>query len=306
MKAVLRQVHGVVWTKRRLLAGYHRLRPLRPPVESAELVRRMLVRQKDESFFTGNGLAAQCRYVVNYDVFLTNDEVDNNWWFTNPEFLEYFFRKLEPDEEYVLFTQNSNVDRPIDRHFERKLNDPKLLAWFSPHVDFRHPKLFAIPLGIGNPLKCDAEALKAARESCPGKSQLFEASYSLRTNPEARTYCMEQTGIEPLPKAPTPQFFERLAAAYFCISPRGNGIDCYRTWQALHLRTIPIVTRSILNEQQPEIPMIVLDDWAEFRSVDFSSALYEETWGDWDLVEISLPRYIDRIRSTVSRLRDGR
>jgi len=302
VRAVLRRVPGVRATKQFLLAAYHAVRPLRPPVESSQLVERMLVTQDDDSFITGNGIAAHCRYVLNYDIFRANRAVDNNWWFCNPEFLEYFFRHLAPDEHYVLFTQNSNVDRPIGSRFESRLERPELVAWFSPHVELRHPKLFPIPLGIGNPIKCDAETLKRARDTSPGKSQLFEASFDVGTNPSERNYCIEQTGIEPLPKTSMELYFERLAASYFCLSPRGNGIDCYRTWQALHVRTIPIVTRSLLTDHHPDLPMIVLDDWSEFHSVEFSPELYERTWGGWDPAEISLPRYLERIRATIRRL----
>jgi len=261
----------------------------------------MLVTQEDDAFITGNGIAAHCRYVLNYDVFRTNHAVDNNWWFCNPEFLEYFFRDIAPENDFVLFTQNSNVDRPIGRRFESKLQQRNVVAWFSPHVEIEHPKLFPIPLGIGNPIKCDADALKRARDSSPEKSQVFEASFDVRTNPVERNYCIEQTGIQPLPKAAPDEYFSRLAASFFCISPRGNGIDCYRTWQALHVRTIPVVTRSLLTQAHPDIPMVVLDDWSEFRSIDFSPELYERTWGDWDLAEISLPRYLERIRAAIRR-----
>src|SRR5579864_1423789 len=302
VRAALRRVPGVRTTKQLIVGAYRQLRPLRPPVESPALVKKMLVTEEDDSFITGNGIAAHCRYVLNYDVFRINEEVDNNWWFCNPEFLEYFFRSVAPAEDYVLLTQNSNVDRPVGRRFEKRLAQPELLAWFSPHVDLRHPKLFPMPLGVGNPLKCDTDALRRARDSSSRKSQLFEASFDVRTNADERNYCIEQTGIQPLAKTSWQEYFERLASSYFCISPRGNGIDCYRTWQALHVRTIPVVTRSLLSEHHPEIPMIVLDDWADFRSVDFSPELYERTLGAWDPAEISLSRYLDRIKATIRRL----
>lgn len=298
-RQALRQVPGARATKRSLLGAYHALHPLRPPVESPDLVERMLAPSEDGSFFTGNGLASHCRYVLNYDVFHVNEHVQNNWWFANPEFLEFFFRRLAPRETYVLFTHNSNTDRPIGPRFERRLRQPELTAWFSTQVVLRHPKLFPIPIGVGNPIKCNEQALKRVSSDPPRKSLLFEASFDIRTNVVERMYCIEQTGIQPTPKLPVEAFFERLASAYFCISPSGNGIDCYRTWQALHLRTIPIVTRSRLTETHPELPMIVLDGWSQFRTIDFSPELYARTWGDWDPVDISLHRYLGRIERTL-------
>jgi hypothetical protein len=297
----LRSVPGIVQGKRAALSAYHWVRPLRPPVESPELVAKMLVAPEDGRFITGNGFAAQCRHVLNYDVYRVEDGVRNNWWFCNPEFLEYFFRRLAPDDPYVLFTHNSNVDRPITSSFERQLERPELLAWFAINVELDHPKLHSIPLGVGNPLKCRHEALRRVQRERPPKTELFEASFDVRTNPAERAYCIAQTGIEPAPKVDPERFYDRLASAWFCISPAGNGVDCYRTWQALYLRTIPVVTRSVLTEQHPDLPFVVLDDWSEFREVDFSPELYERVWGDWDPARISLDRYLERVRAAIVR-----
>jgi hypothetical protein len=303
-KNVFRRVPGVVAAKRRLVAAYRKVRPLRPPVESPGLVRRMLVMPPDERFITGNGFAAHCRYLLNYDVFRVDESNDNDWWFCNPEFLEYFFRRVAPDEPYVLFTHNSNVDRPIDERFLPRLERPELVAWFAVNVELEHPKLHSIPLGIGNPIKCDPVELARVQDRRPAKSELFESSFETWTNPKERIYCIEQTGIEPAAKVSMSQFFERLASSYFCISPNGNGVDCYRTWQALYLRTIPIVTRSVLTKQHPDLPLVVLDDWSEFRTIDFSPKLYEETWADFDPARIGLDRYLQRVRDVLKRV-DG-
>jgi hypothetical protein len=301
VKDAVRRVPGLVAAKRSLLAGYRVVRPLRPPVESPLWVERLLWAPKDGTFFTGNGLARQCRYVLNYDAFHTNEHVENNWWFANSEYLEYFFRHLAPRDDYVLFTHNSNIDRPIDDRFRNRLDSRELTAWFSIQVMTRHPKLHPMPLGVGNPLRCDHDALKRVIAEPPPKSLMFEASFALWTNPAERRYCIDQTGIEPVPRVrQADEFYRRLASAYFCIAPAGNGVDCYRTWQALHLGTVPIVTRSSVTEAHPELPLIVLDDWSEFRSIDFTPELYARTWGDWDPADISLDRYLDRIKARIA------
>ena len=301
-KDTLRRIPGVVPAKRLAVRAFRLVHPLRPPVESESLVERMLVTCDDDAFITGNGFAAQCRYVLNYDVFRVNEDVENNWWFCNPEFLEYFFRHLAPNDDYVLFTHNSNDDRPIGPEFEKRLRRPELRAWFATNVDYEHPKLSPLPLGIGNPLKCDPALLKWAQEQAFPKTHLFEASFGITTNVKERTYCIEQTGIQPSGKRPVAEFFEQVASAFFCLSPRGNGIDCYRTWQALYLRTVPVVTRSLLSERRPELPLVVLDDWSEFRSIEFSPELYERVWDGWDPATISLDRELERIRATIRRL----
>lgn len=52
----------------------------------------------------------------------------------------------------------------------------------------------------------------------------------------------------------------------FEISPRGNGIDCHRTWEALILKTIPIVLTSHLDPIYDGLPVAIVKDWEEVTS----------------------------------------
>lgn len=272
----------------------------RPPIEDPERVRRLSQTPADESFITGNGIAARCRFVLNYDVLKVNEDVHDNWWFCKADFLEYFFAEIAPDEPFVLFSHNS--DRPIaGRRCRRWLGRPKLVAWFAENADLEHPKLHALPLGIANPRWAhgDQQALKAAMNARIAKTRIFDATFDVRTNPAVREYCIEQTGITPDARLPFRDYLERLASARFCLCPRGNGIDAHRMWEALYLRAVPVVTRSLLTEQHPDLPMLVLGDWSEFRTIDFTPELYDRIWGDWSPDAIRLDRYFDRVLARI-------
>ena len=49
----------------------------------------------------------------------------------------------------------------------------------------------------------------------------------------------------------------------FELSPRGNGIDCHRTWEALMLKTIPIVQKSHLDPIYDGLPVAIVEEWSE-------------------------------------------
>jgi hypothetical protein len=51
----------------------------------------------------------------------------------------------------------------------------------------------------------------------------------------------------------------------FEASPQGNGMDCFRTWEALALGTVPIVRTSPLDRlyRRHELPVAIVADWAE-------------------------------------------
>jgi hypothetical protein len=77
----------------------------------------------------------------------------------------------------------------------------------------------------------------------------------------------------------------------FVVSPEGVGLDCHRTWEAILLGCIPIVKRNALSSLFSDLPVIVVDDWAQVsrelllgyasefvsRSFDFR-LLFREFW----------------------------
>lgn len=248
-----------------------------------------------DEFLTGNGFAAACGHILNYGEMAVNPRGRPHWYFCRTPLLGYFFEEIAPRHAFVLVTHNG--DDPIDAERGRHLRSRRLRAWFSANVAIDHPKLHPIPAGIANPRwpHGDPNALRHVQCSSETKRSLFDASFSIDTNPEERRHCVEQTGIAPSPRKPYRQYLEGLASAYFCLSPRGNGIDCHRTWEALYVRTVPVVTRSVLTDRHPGLPLLVLDDWSDFGSIDFSPALYARIWGGWDPQELSLPAYLERM-----------
>lgn len=272
--------------------------PRLSPVEAA----RLGLAPADPSFLTGNGLAARCRHVLNYAGLELHDEADEDWWFCKLDSLEWLLSHAGPRRRFVLVTHNS--DYPVDRRYELVLRRRHLRAWFAANAALRHPKLVSLPLGIANPGwgHGSADALRAAQAASARKTTLVDVSFSLETNPDERRRCLEQTRLELAPRLPHAEYLARLASAYFCLSPQGHGIDAHRTWEALYLRTVPIVRRSPLTEEYSELPWIVLDDWAELRSVGLSPQLYEDVMGDWDPSTLTVDALVARMRRRLDEI----
>jgi hypothetical protein len=62
-----------------------------------------------------------------------------------------------------------------------------------------------------------------------------------------------------------PQIYERNRQYPFWLSPRGNGIDCHRTWEALYLDIIPIVWNNSLNVLYENLPVVIINDYKELN-----------------------------------------
>ena len=57
--------------------------------------------------------------------------------------------------------------------------------------------------------------------------------------------------------------FEKMAKYKYVISPFGNGLDCYRTWEALALGCIPIIRSSGLDSLFKGLPVMIVNSWSE-------------------------------------------
>lgn len=60
-----------------------------------------------------------------------------------------------------------------------------------------------------------------------------------------------------------PDIYEQNMKFPFWLSPRGNGVDCHRTWEALYLGRIPIVLSSEIDDLFTDLPVLIVKDWGE-------------------------------------------
>jgi len=60
------------------------------------------------------------------------------------------------------------------------------------------------------------------------------------------------------------EYCENMSKHKFVVSPRGNGEDTHRTWEALYMGCFPIVLKSnIFNEYKDDLPIIQVNDYSE-------------------------------------------
>src|SRR5207253_3116165 len=146
---------------------------------------------EDDSFITGNGFAACCAHVLNYDGRLRSNPAGRpDWWFCKADAVDHFFAHHAPTTDFVFFTHNS--DFSVGKEARRYLRRTELRAWFSTNVDYDHPKLHALPLGVANPgwPHGDTAPLRRLQADPPPKSRLFDVSFTIDTNREHRRYCL--------------------------------------------------------------------------------------------------------------------
>jgi hypothetical protein len=99
-------------------------------------------------------------------------------------------------------------------------------------------------------------------------------------------------------------FYSEISSHKFVLSPEGNGIDCYRTWECLYLGAIPIVMVSPCMSTFGQLPILFTNDYSEI-----SEEYLEEKWDEmskrrFDIRFLLKSHYHNQFLATVAMLED--
>jgi hypothetical protein len=227
----------------------------------------------DEQYFN--------RYIKNYISninLITTDVYDKNKpliIITKVEYLEDFYNKILPllKNEFVLITHCGDVSAGF--HY-KIIQHPLLIKWYGVNMGVISDKTSGIPLGLENRYWKRTNILTIKKHSNNQKRNLLYLNFSLRTHPN-RSKIMNnllQKGFTKNKQLDWEHYIEELSAHKFCISPRGNGVDCHRTWECLYLGVIPIVENSIQMSYFNDLPILFVDSY-DVISTEYLNKMYD-------------------------------
>ncbi len=236
--------------------------------------------------------------------------------------IDLFMKEIHPliEHPYIIVTHGEFRDTCKDSQLDY-LDDDKIIAWFSIHPSQKgHQKYFPLPLGINQDLSNHKNKellsvyLKELRETTP-KTQLLYMNFDVTNNLE-RKQLKDLFMHEPfctncdIP-LPFQDYLAEMARHKFALSPRGWGPDCYRTWEALYVGTIPIVKRnqfgtlfesceftstsSQLDQLYKDLPILIIDDWTELTQEFLESKYNEITSRTYDIRKLHIDFWFDLI-----------
>ena len=211
------------------------------------------------------------------------------------------FCKTDFLTEYTNTEQSVFVTHNSDYHIEENRFSyiPKnVTKWFAQNKDYKDSRLIGIPIGLENMnLRINMTSHLGKYSSQPQNS-LEKAVYIngvakeklqhknlvyLNINP--KTYPVERQRVLDLFQNESwvtnkkniswKEYYRDIASHKFVFSPRGNGVDCHRTWEALYLRTIPIVKESIAMNEFKDLPILFVKNWEDIN-YNYLSKKYEE------------------------------
>lgn len=184
--------------------------------------------------------------------------------------LDYFFKYCHPHIQapYILLTGEGS--RSVPSKWKKFLNEKKIALWIGIHPDvYFHPKFMPIPEGYSprhdNRFLVDKElevlALNLRKKN---KENLVYMNFTLENHPDrfflfnkfkSASYCIKGTS------KPFFDYLREMGNCKFTLSPRGKGLDCFRTWEALIVGSIPVVKSSYLNSLYKDLPVLIVKDW---------------------------------------------
>ena len=166
--------------------------------------------------------------------------------------------------------------------------------------NFFHDKVTPIPIGLANPKWShgNPEVFEKIRNELVNgeikKDKLFYVNFDVFPNLPERQKCLRESDLKLEPKLDFESYLREVARSYFVISPDGNGIDCHKNWEALYLDSIPVVSKGINTTyfKDKGIPFLIVDEWAELKSVKLCPELYQKIWGNFDSDLLLFDNYI--------------
>lgn len=230
--------------------------------------------------------------------------------FCKTDFIDYLFDNIRNSpHKYILVTNYS--DYPINEERFKKKPDC-IKKWFAINVDYSHPDLISVPLGLYSSegytknvfFRFDINWFVNNRDRLYKKEKDLNNVYCNwnPTNAERNSIIdkLKNTGVKYYWESglPTEQYYENMSKYKFVISPPGNGIECFRTYEALYFNCFPVVIKHPIYDNWKELPIIQVNDWSEVTY----DLLYSYLDKEYNMEKLYMTYWKNLIRETFNNL----
>lgn len=231
------------------------------------------------------------------------NESNNNSYaiiFARPHEFEKCFKYIPKETPFVICfgLWPSSVDKKM---FDKLCELKNFKGMLAQNVTFTHPKAIPMPIGfkcnsrehyhnlIKNPQKMANGALEQQKlinkvnlEAPKQRIMLcyinFAHKQAIQTNPAKRNAALRKIPKELCfienDRISIEETYKNQSKYAFVVSPAGKGLNCYRTWEAIHLGCIPIVKKDSLSDAglYDDLPVLIVDDWADINETLLNNA----------------------------------
>lgn len=267
---------------------------------------------------SGHTFRAFCDHAINNkrSAFKPENVHDGDTIYVGADHLRHFFTQHHPKikARYILVTHDSTHSVP--GNFAKYLKDEKLVRWFGKNNNLpNHPKMITIPIGLANNHWAHGKTHLIDQVMQDVADDKIEKNTLLYMNFLKSTYRSERDMVYDLfknspictlaSKKPTLHYLYDLAESHFVLSPRGAGVDCHRTWEALLAGSCPIVKSSFLDCLFVDLPVVIIDDWACITPEFLAHKQQEFALRTYNRERLFAPYWLDQIKAVQDAVRNG-
>lgn len=224
-----------------------------------------------------------------------------------------FFQAVFPSLTSSIVLVTAGEDHSNPDSFRDMLDDPRITKWFGQNCDLEspHPRFSCFPLGFTDThiphgdqhalLECH-RAMPDIRDKRPVAYASFHLNRSHGERRRARRALLRSACVEfEKRRLSCRDVWMRHRDFAFEICPRGTGVDTHRVYEALLMRTIPIVRSSTLDSLYCELPIIIVSEWEEVtpESLRLWKELLEDSFHEQTFSKLTRDFWVHRVRSAV-------
>lgn len=228
---------------------------------------------------------------------------------------------------YLLMTDTADEPITLYHGVRQLLSSGTLWHWWAVDNEvLDQPKLSSLPLGVMDALELGVRNQPNSVSFHANVSAYVSTLLASQRQPKSRWLMMQMTETHPerrrvrqaitaerwgdgemrltpesRAKMRVREYLMALGQHRFVLSPRGNGLDAHRTWEALLVGAIPIVRSSALNPLYDGLPVLIVNDWPEVTPALLREFLtnytirkplyqYEKLFGDYWIGQFGVER----------------
>jgi len=249
-------------------------------MSSIYLIRFDSIKNHHNGFFNINSIANKC------DLYIDNEGLFGNK--INPKYIFVRSNYIKNAYDYLMNIKNNYTlicgsdDNNIFHYLNEEENNKLIYNKFCKKIfienkSFYNEKIFSLPTGMYTDIDAINYLLEHHKNSIlPNQKKFkiycqFNITHSSRNkakefsiNSELCDYFSSNI-ITPNNNHDRYKTLEIMESYSFTLCPRGFGIDTHRLWEALCLKTIPIVESSSIDDMHLMLPIIIVNKWEDIN-----------------------------------------
>jgi hypothetical protein len=230
------------------------------------------------------------------------------------DYLGELFYKIKDCKERVVLITHCSDHAITENVFKHKPNC--VFKWFAQNVDYKHPDLIPVPIGVENhhgPSKgsyTDFIILQKNAFDFKLRNKIINKIYinfNSATHPNrvsVKNTLLKNNMGTPDTRSEYEQYVKNMKEFLFVASPRGNGIDTHRVWESLYFGCIPIVDKHFMYDGYDDLPLIQVTDWNSVNNDLFMTYIekYKINSCFKNTERLNLNYWIDLIKTTSTQI----